>query len=72
MMKGMMTYHDESQKAVTQGVTWNKIREVTSDIAYQLRSMKFEIPDDGKDVIEAKYEKLLQNMMEKFASVIDD
>lgn len=43
MMKAMMGFHDESQKAVSQGVSWNKIREATSDIQYQLRSMKFEV-----------------------------
>ncbi|KAF8427489.1 ATP synthase alpha/beta family, nucleotide-binding domain-containing protein [Tirmania nivea] len=72
MMKAMMGYHDESQKAVAQGVSWNKIREATSDIAYQLRSMKFEIPDEGEKAITAKYEKLVQNMMEKFAGIMDD
>ena len=43
MMKAMMGYHDESQKAVAQGVSWGKIREATKDIAFKLRSMKFEV-----------------------------
>ncbi|KAF8468797.1 ATP synthase alpha/beta family, nucleotide-binding domain-containing protein [Kalaharituber pfeilii] len=72
MMKAMMGYHDESQKAVAQGIAWNKIREATSDVAYQLRSMKFEIPDEGERAITEKYEKLVQSMMEKFASIMDD
>lgn len=72
MMKAMMGFHDESQKAVSQGVSWNKIREATSDIQYQLRSMKFEIPDDGEKVITEKYEKLVQGMMETFAGLMDD
>jgi len=43
MMKAMMGFYDESQKAVQSGVSWAKIREATSDIQHQLRSMKFEV-----------------------------
>ncbi|RPB05972.1 vacuolar ATP synthase catalytic subunit A [Choiromyces venosus 120613-1] len=72
MMKAMMGFYDESQKAVQSGVSWAKIREATADIQHQLRSMKFEIPDEGEKVIVGKYEKLYNDMMEKFASVSDD
>jgi len=43
MMKSMMGFHDESQKAVASGVPWSKIKENTSDIQHKLRSMKFEV-----------------------------
>jgi vacuolar-type H+-ATPase catalytic subunit A/Vma1 len=46
MMKAMMGFYDESQKAVQNGVSWAKIREATSDIQHQLRSMKFEVSFD--------------------------
>ncbi|PUU75862.1 ATP synthase alpha/beta family, nucleotide-binding domain-domain-containing protein [Tuber borchii] len=72
MMKAMMGFYDESQKAVQSGVSWAKIREATSEIQHQLRSMKFEIPDDGEEVIVGRYERLYNDMMEKFASVSDD
>ena len=42
MMKAMVGFHDESQKAVQAGVPWARIREATADIQHQLRSMKFE------------------------------
>ncbi|KAH8702008.1 ATP synthase alpha/beta family, nucleotide-binding domain-containing protein [Talaromyces proteolyticus] len=71
MMKAFMGYHDEAQKAVAQGQSWAKIRESTADIQAALRSMKFEVPDDEKAVT-AKYEKLLQDMSERFASVSDE
>ncbi|KAL1987568.1 hypothetical protein VTN96DRAFT_3168 [Rasamsonia emersonii] len=71
MMKAFMSYHDEAQKAVAQGHSWAKIREATADIQTALRSMKFEVPDDEKAVT-AKYEKLLQDMSERFASVSDE
>jgi V-type H+-transporting ATPase subunit A len=54
MMKAMMGFHDEAQKVISQGQSWNKVREVTSDLQSQLRSMKFEVPSDGEDVIVKK------------------
>ncbi|KAF8245942.1 putative V-type proton ATPase catalytic subunit A [Wilcoxina mikolae CBS 423.85] len=72
MMKTMIGFFDESQKAVQAGVSWAKIREYTADIQHQLRSMKFEIPDEGEKAITARYEKLWNEMMEKFASIGDE
>ena len=54
MMKAFMGFHDESQKAIAQGHSWNKVREATSDIQTQLRSMKFEVPDEGEEKISKK------------------
>lgn len=72
MMKNMMAYHDESQKAIRQGQNWAKVRENTGDLLNQLRSMKFEVPSEGREKIEKKYEELLQQLQEKFASVVDE
>ncbi|EME81676.1 uncharacterized protein MYCFIDRAFT_57218 [Pseudocercospora fijiensis CIRAD86] len=72
MMKNMMTFHDEAQKAISQGHAWSKVRESTSDIQSELRSMKFELPKEGEEKISKKYEELLQKMQEKFASVTDE
>lgn len=72
MMKAFMGYHDESQKAVTQGQSWAKIRDATADIQARLRRMKFEVPGQGEKEVSKKYEKLLQDMSEKFASVTDE
>ncbi|KAG9792251.1 ATP synthase alpha subunit vacuolar, partial [Aureobasidium melanogenum] len=71
MMKAFMQFHDEAQKAVASGLSWAKVREATSDIQHGLRSMKFELPDNQEEV-SAKYDKLLQSMSEKFASVSDE
>ncbi|WPB06163.1 H(+)-transporting V1 sector ATPase subunit A [Cercospora beticola] len=72
MMKAMMTFHDEAQKAISQGHNWSKVRESTSDVQSELRSMKFEIPSEGEEAITKKYEDLVQRMTEKFAAVIDE
>ncbi|KAL5340607.1 vacuolar ATP synthase catalytic subunit A [Aspergillus crustosus] len=71
MMKAFMGYHDEAQKAIAQGQSWPKVREATTDIQTELRNMKFEVPDDQAEV-SAKYEKILQTMLERFASVSDE
>lgn len=54
MMKNMMGFHDEAQKAISQGHAWSKVRESTSEIQSELRSMKFEVPDDGEEKITKK------------------
>lgn len=51
MMKAMMGFHDESQKAVTQGHAWSKVREATAEIQTGLRNMKFELPTDGEEAV---------------------
>src|SRR5271163_3352328 len=71
MMKAFMQFHDEAQKAVSAGQSWTKIRESTSEIQHGLRSMKFELPENQEEVSQ-KYDKLLQDMGEKFASVTDE
>ena len=54
MMKAFMGFHDESQKAISGGQSWAKVREATSDIQNELRSMKFEVPGEGEEKISKK------------------
>ncbi|KAF7939679.1 hypothetical protein EAE99_001484 [Botrytis elliptica] len=72
MMKAMMGFHDEAQKAVAQGQSWAKVREATGELQSHLRNMKFEVPSEGEDKITKKYEDLVQAMTDKFASVTDE
>ncbi|KAI0116812.1 V-type ATPase [Daldinia grandis] len=72
MMKLMVGFHDEAQKAVAQGQSWSKVREATSDLQAQLRSLKFELPSEGQEAISKKYEAIQQNMLDKFAAVMDE
>ncbi|OJJ06087.1 hypothetical protein ASPVEDRAFT_45505 [Aspergillus versicolor CBS 583.65] len=71
MMKAFMGYHDEAQKAIAQGQNWPKVRDATTDIQTSLRQMKFEVPEDEASV-SSNYEKILQTMSERFASVSDE
>ncbi|KAH6850720.1 ATP synthase alpha/beta family, nucleotide-binding domain-containing protein [Chaetomium sp. MPI-CAGE-AT-0009] len=72
MMKLMMGFHDEAQKAIAQGLSWAKVRDATQELQGQLRSLKFEVPSDGQEVICKKYEAIQQAMLDKFASVVDE
>ena len=72
MMKNMVLFHDESQKAVSQGQSWAKVREATSDIQKSLRDMKFELPTDGEEKVTKKLEELNHKVSDKFASVTDE
>ncbi|QUC22709.1 uncharacterized protein UV8b_06950 [Ustilaginoidea virens] len=72
MMKLMVGFHDEAQKAIAQGQSWAKVREATSDLQAKLRQLKFELPDDGQDKVSKKYEAIQQEMTDRFASVIDE
>jgi len=54
MMRAFMGYHDESQKAIAQGHSWAKVREATSNIQTELRSMKFELPSEGEEKVSKK------------------
>ncbi|KAI5309209.1 H(+)-transporting V1 sector ATPase subunit A [Ascosphaera atra] len=71
MMRAFMGYHDEAQRAVAQGLPWAKVREATIEAQNALRGMKFEVPED-KDAVIEKFEKILQEISEKFASVTDE
>ncbi|KID98539.1 vacuolar ATP synthase catalytic subunit A, partial [Metarhizium majus ARSEF 297] len=72
MMKLMVGFHDESQKAIAQGQSWGKVREATADLQAKLKQLKFELPSDGQEAIAKKYEAIQQEMMDRFASVIDE
>jgi vacuolar-type H+-ATPase catalytic subunit A/Vma1 len=61
MMKAFMGFHDEAQKAVSQGQSWAKVREATSEIQNQLRSMKFEVPSEGEEKISKKVSFVAQH-----------
>ncbi|KAK3685099.1 H+-transporting ATPase, vacuolar, 67K chain [Podospora appendiculata] len=72
MMKLMMGFNDEAQKAIAQGLTWANVREATQELQAQLRSLKFEDPADGEEAICKRYEAIQQGMLDKFASVVDE
>ena len=74
----MIHFYDLSRNAVDSTsendnkVTWNVIKEGCGDLLYQLSSMKFKDPnDDSETSIKADYEKLNEELSQKFQSIID-
>lgn len=54
MLKLMVGYNDESQKAISLGQSWAKIHETTNDLHAKLRQLKFELPSDGEEAVTKK------------------
>ncbi|KAI5815491.1 putative V-type proton ATPase catalytic subunit A [Pyronema omphalodes] len=72
MMKNMVGFFDESQKAVQAGVSWAKIRDETAELQHKLRSMKFEVPDEGEDVVVPRYQTIWDDMLKQFSEISDE
>ena len=71
MMKGFVSYYEQAKQVVEQnpGMTWAKVRDATSDVFHKLSGMKFEKPEDGKDALSERYEKLLKEVSEAFRNL---
>ncbi|KAK3370298.1 ATP synthase alpha/beta family, nucleotide-binding domain-containing protein [Podospora didyma] len=72
MMRLMVGFHDEAQKAIAQGLSWSKVREATLELQSDLRNLKFEEPTQGEEAVVKKYEGIQQKMLDKFAAVTDE
>lgn len=71
MMKAFILYHDEAQKAVSNGANWSKLSEATSDVKHAVSSSKFLEPSRGQQEIHGEFEKLLSTIQERFAESTD-
>ncbi|GAO16469.1 hypothetical protein UVI_02011200 [Ustilaginoidea virens] len=69
MMKLMVGFHDEAQKAIAQGQSWAKVREATSDLQAKLRQLKFELPDDGQDKVSKKPRVMSEDLVDEIEAV---
>lgn len=72
MMRNMIAYYTKAKSAVETGsVPWSKIKESTSDIFYELTSMKFENPNEGEKEIVEHYETLHKKIEDKFHTLTE-
>jgi len=78
MMKNMIHFYDLARHAVDttsesdKKVTWNVIKEACGDLLYQLSSMKFKDPvEEGEVSIKADFEKLNDELSQKFQTMAD-
>ncbi|BFZ53104.1 H(+)-transporting V1 sector ATPase subunit A [Savitreella phatthalungensis] len=72
MMKGFVTYYELAKQAVENNpghLTWAKVRDSTSDVFHKLSGMKFEKPEDGKDALIERYEKLIKQVQDAFRNL---
>ncbi|CAE6517261.1 unnamed protein product [Rhizoctonia solani] len=72
MLKNFVAFHDSAVNAVTKGeLTFNKVKEATSDIMFKLSQMKFESPSQGQESVTKKLEALNTEIIEKFRAIGD-
>jgi V-type H+-transporting ATPase subunit A len=67
MMRAFMAYHDEAQKAVTNGAQWSKLAEATADVKHAVSSTKFVEPSEGEEAGRKHFSELLTTISERFA-----
>ncbi|ODV88978.1 hypothetical protein CANCADRAFT_53321 [Tortispora caseinolytica NRRL Y-17796] len=71
MMKNLITYYDEAQKAVAAGSAWNKLAESTADIKHALSSQKFFEPSLGEEALNKEFGALNQRIVDSFAAAAE-
>lgn len=71
MMRAFVGYHDEAQRAIANGANWGKLSDATSDVRHSVSSCKFFEPSRGEKEIHGEFEKVLNNMQERFAESTD-
>jgi len=71
MLRNMMLFHDEAQKAievsdVDKKLTWAALRSDMSDLLHELSSMKFTEPSAGEEANKAAFKKLHNDIKQRF------
>ncbi|GJP34587.1 hypothetical protein CLOM_g19015 [Closterium sp. NIES-68] len=79
MIRNIILFYQLATQAVEraagsegQKITLNVIKQRLGDLIYKIVSQKFEDPADGKAVLEAKYQKLSEELTAAFRSLEDD
>ncbi|GCE98822.1 H(+)-transporting V1 sector ATPase subunit A [Zygosaccharomyces mellis] len=71
MMRAFVGYHDEAQRAISNGASWAKLSEATSDVRHSVSSCKFFEPSRGEKEVHDEFEQVLTKMQERFAESTD-
>lgn len=71
MLKAFVTYFEEAQKAVATGAPWARIAESTADIKHSVSSAKFFEPSRGEEELKVEFDKLQNDIVEKFANAAE-
>ena len=75
MLRNIVTFYDEAQKAVLESagdnkITWNYIREKIPDVYIGLTEMKFRDPEEGEAANISFYKKQNEEIINAFASLM--
>lgn len=71
MMKSFITYYEEAQRAVANGASWSKLSEATGDVKHAVSSAKFFEPSRGEKELEVEFDKLVADIVERFADAAE-
>eukprot|EP00127_Corallochytrium_limacisporum_P006300 Clim_evm11s225 gene=Clim_evmTU11s225 len=72
MMRNIALFHEKALQVIESTahqdtkITWNVIKENLGDLIYELVSMKFEEPSDGKEALIKKYKALNEKVSASF------
>ena len=75
MLRNMMEFHDQAQKALESSdadnkLTWGTIRSQMADVLHALSSMKFEEPSAGEEELVKTYKELHANIKKRFRDLV--
>lgn len=65
----LCSYYNHALKAVEEGMTYSRVRDETSELAYRLSQQKFLLPSDGEEKVGGELEKLHEDILEKFTQL---
>jgi len=76
MMKNIIHFHSKCIEAVEQSnddrrVTYNHIKDNLGDLIYKIVRQKFEEPDQGEEVVKAKFAELHDEITSSLANLVD-
>jgi V-type H+-transporting ATPase subunit A len=76
MLRNMMFFHDEAQKAIESSnpdrkITWQMIKSQLGDLLFALSSQKFADPKDGEAAITAQYKELNSQIRQRFRALTE-
>jgi V-type H+-transporting ATPase subunit A len=76
MLRNMMFFHDEAQKAIESSnpdrkITWQMIKSQLGDLLFALSSQKFADPKEGEAAINAQYKELNSQIRQRFRALTE-
>eukprot|EP00760_Papus_ankaliazontas_P029144 PhM_4_TR4148/c1_g1_i1/m.22014/K02145/ATPeV1A, ATP6A; V-type H+-transporting ATPase subunit A len=76
MIRNIATYYEEAQKAISESsaehkITWSMIRNTIPDAFTGLKQMKFQLPEDGQEKLDAYYRKQNEDIVNAFHSLTE-